>query len=382
MKEAVFDPAWYVDEHYADLERRHLFEQLWLAAGFRSMLKKEGDYFTWSVCGHQVVIHLLDGQVRAYLNMCPHRGGPIVVGLSGNARPVCHYHGWSFRNAAALTGMSMAEAFEHHPELKQERCGRGLQTVAVRIVGPVIFVNLAADPLPIEAQFSGEVLALLADAGGTSSVIQVDFQANFNWKLNFENVKDYMHVLFVHPSTFLGVLPDSSQQVAGDRPVVIRESSLARYPPYQPRGTTLQGLSYSSRANYDGAGLWCDPYLRRHFLPDSYVNIYLFPNTNFTAIGGRYFGMQQYLPTAAQCFDYRLTIGLAEMTRNFDATPLLLEIARAERYVIEEDTVILEKVQRNFASLRGRPWRFTQGDYEVSLMEQMCYLRDHVYAAT
>ncbi|AKQ61959.1 aromatic ring-hydroxylating oxygenase subunit alpha [Bordetella hinzii] len=379
MKEAVFDPDWYADERYARLEQSRLFEKLWLTAGFLSALKKDGDYFTVAFFGREVVIHLLNGTVRAYFNLCPHRGGAIVTDIAGNTRPVCKYHGWAFREGAALTGLRMAHEFEHDPQRVDDACGRGLTPLAVKVVGPVIFINMDEAPLPIEAQFPPEVLARLERAGKTSTVLHADFDAHYNWKLNMENVKDYMHIYFVHPSTFLDVLPVADASLEADPVTRVKASGRERFARFEEGAPDVRQLSYLVKGLLRTERQWYDDKIKRKLSAYHYENIFLFPNTNFCSVAGRYYMMQQYLPVDAGRFRYRVNLALVEMREKFDVVPTLLSIARAERYVIDEDSVVLERVQRGMASLRGRRWRFTQGDYEVNLMRQMTWLKERVY---
>ncbi|CAJ50690.1 aromatic ring-hydroxylating oxygenase subunit alpha [Bordetella avium] len=379
MKEAVFDPAWYADEHYLALEKREIFEKLWLVAGFRSALKKDGDYFTIAIFDYEIVVHLLNGQPRAYFNICPHRGGAIVTDVTGNTRPVCKYHGWAFRDGAALTGVRMANAFEHDAVRVDDACGRGLTTLAVAVVGPLIFINMDGQPLAIEEQFPADVLEQLERAGQGSAVLQADFLARYNWKLNMENVKDWMHAPFVHSSTFLGTLPEMQRQLQEHGMIRMRETEARSFGRFVQEIRDLRLLSYRMQSCYEVEEQWYDSKIKRRLSPDHYENIFLFPNTNFCSVGGRYYATQQYFPKSAGSFFYRMNFCLAEMTAKFDAAPLLMAIARGERFVIDEDSVVLERVQRGFASASGREWRFTQGDYEEHLMRQMVYLRDCVY---
>lgn len=380
MKQAVFEPAWYADERYAARERSEVFEKFWIVAGFVSTLKRDGDYFTLPLYDYEIAVHRLQGEIRAYLNACPHRGGPIVLGPAGNTRPVCKYHGWAFREGSALTGLPMASEFERDPVVAQQSCGKGLRPVAVTCLGPVIFVCLSDKPPALEDQFPEVVLKRLQQAGSTSMVLQSDFDAAFNWKLNMENIKDPMHIYFVHPSTFMDMLPVQQAGLEQDRTLLVRQTAVQPHPPFTENLSDVRGLSYHVKSLLSSPVYWFDRYIKRALSAYHYENIVLFPNTNFCSVSGRHFLLQQYLPSTATRFRYRLNVGLVQMTQPFNAAPVLRAIARGERYVINEDCVVLERVQRNLAALAGSKFRFTQGDYEVPILRQMAYLRDHVYA--
>ncbi len=379
MKEAIFRPRWYCDERYAELEREHLFEKLWLAAGFSSAIRNSGDYFVLMIHGQRVLVHRLGDEIVAYVDSCPHRGGVIATAEMGNTRPVCKYHGWAFREGRDLTGVPMGSQFEHDAALRDRSCGRRLKPLAVHCVGPLIFVNLAERPLPFEEQFSADLIAWFERMGQTSTMIQLSFKCDFNWKLNAENVRDTMHPFFVHAESFSSVLPAATEAFKQDRMVRLRQTGDEEYACYETPIPALHELSYVWMPEFDEGRYWYDGLLRRSLPQDRFVDMLLFPNTNLYSVGGRYYAMQQYLPTSATTFDYRLSIAMPQMLRRFDAQPLLTSIARSERHVIDEDSIILRRVQQNLAAMSQRRFRFTQGDYEKPIMDFMLYMDRVVY---
>ncbi|QII87025.1 Rieske 2Fe-2S domain-containing protein [Bordetella hinzii] len=379
MKQAVFKPEWYVSPEYAEYERVRLFEKLWLAAGFSSAIRNNGDYFVLMIHGQRVLVHRLGGEIVAYVDACPHRGGVIATAEMGNTRPVCKYHGWAFREGRELTGMPMASQFEHDGALRDRSCGRRLKPLAVHCVGPLIFVNLAEQPLPFEEQFSAELIAWFERMGQTSAMIQLSFKCDFNWKLNAENVRDSLHPFFVHADSFSPVLPKATEAFSEDRMVRLRPTEGEDWPRHEMPIPALRELSYVWMPEFDEGSYWYDGLLRRSLPQDRFVDMLLFPNTNLYSVGGRYYGLQQYLPTSATTFDYLLSIAMPQMLRRFDAQPLLTSIARSERHVIEEDSVILRRVQQNLAAMSQRRFRFTQGDYETPIMQFMRYMGGVVY---
>lgn len=379
MKEAVFKPQWYVDEKYAELEREHLFNKLWLTAGFTAAIKQDGDYFMLSVYGQEVVVQRLRDKIVAYLNICPHRGGVVAVEPSGNTRPVCKYHGWAFREGRALTGMPQGRVFETREDLFDKSCGRSLRPVAVHVAGPIIFINLDPDPLPFETQFNADIIGWYERMGGVSSMVQLEFKADFNWKLNAENVRDYMHLFYVHTGSFAKLLPMIDEVARSDRMVRIHETGHIGYDRYPSEVPDVGALTWAANTPQDEGHYWYDDNLKRTMPVDGFLNILCFPNTNLYSVCGRYYALQQYLPTGPDSFDYRLSIALPEMAHKFDARSLLLSIARSERFVIDEDSVILRKVQANMAAMAGQDFRFSQGDQEKEVMDFMAYMSRAVY---
>ncbi len=80
------------------LELEHIFGTMWLAVGREEELGESGAYFTCSVGGEQIVVVLdTSGTLRAWFNVCRHRGARVVSDERGRlARLVCPYHAWTY----------------------------------------------------------------------------------------------------------------------------------------------------------------------------------------------------------------------------------------------------------------------------------------------
>jgi len=89
----------------AALERERLFRERPIFMGLSTRLAKAGDYVAEDVAGMPVLMTRgADGEVRAFANICRHRGAPVAQGC-GNARAfTCPYHGWTYDSAGKLLG--------------------------------------------------------------------------------------------------------------------------------------------------------------------------------------------------------------------------------------------------------------------------------------
>jgi phenylpropionate dioxygenase-like ring-hydroxylating dioxygenase large terminal subunit len=369
MKSAVFYPAWYCEEKYFLLEKEELFQKVWLFAGLTNWLKKHGDFFTLPLFENEYVIHLLNGEIVSYLNVCPHRGGPLVIGKFGNSMPVCKYHGWSFRDGKELTGLTNNEWFNE--DLSNNSCDRKLKNVNVERVGPTIFINLDPNPTPIQSQFNDEILNILENYGNISDTVFCEFESPINWKLNIENVKDYLHPFYVHPETFKPLL--DYKELTPSR-ITANDGELNTY----DADVHIQELSFLQRSSLKNATPWWREFVKITQPESTYQNIFLFPNTNFCSVSGAHYVIQQYLPATPTSFEYRLLSAIPEKIKKFDSNALMTTIINQERNVIKEDDVILTKVQRNMAAKLDNSF-FTHGDYETPIMNQMLYLKKKVY---
>jgi phenylpropionate dioxygenase-like ring-hydroxylating dioxygenase large terminal subunit len=369
MKEGLFNSKWYFEDSFFEKEKENLFLKNWIFAGLTNWTKKNGDFFTIPLCGNDIVVHNLNGEIKSYLNVCPHRGGPLVQGVFGNSMPVCKYHGWSFREGKELTGQSNHEWFSN--DGSQDSCGRKLLTIHTKIIGPLIFINQSKLPLDFNEQFNSNIIEKFLSIGNISDTAISEFNSAMNWKLNMENVKDPLHIYYIHPQSFSPLLAFEKST-----PKIINFSSnkLAEY----SNDVKLIDLSFTRTAPFSSNDLWIKKHIKITQPENQFENIYLFPSTNYYSVSGGYYVFQQYLPVDSKNFTYRLIIALPEKVTKFDSSALLNTLLKLERNVINEDNAVLSRVQNNLESLSEKSY-FTHGDYETEIMDQMLYLANNVY---
>ncbi|MCW8873473.1 MAG: Rieske (2Fe-2S) protein, partial [Xanthomonadales bacterium] len=101
------------DIYERDIER--IFLKSWLYAGHQSEIPNPGDWFLYELSGESIIIARgLDGEIRAMLNVCRHRGSRICLEQKGCAkRLICRYHGWTYDLDGKLVGASrMGDDFD------------------------------------------------------------------------------------------------------------------------------------------------------------------------------------------------------------------------------------------------------------------------------
>ncbi len=88
----------YVDRELYSAELKSIFSKCWLYVGHESELSGPNDFKTRTIAGRSVIfVRDNHGQVRCFLNICPHRGAQICRERDGNTKAFqCLYHGWSF----------------------------------------------------------------------------------------------------------------------------------------------------------------------------------------------------------------------------------------------------------------------------------------------
>ena len=88
----------YKDEAIFDLERRQIFFDSWIFIGHDSQIPKKGDYFIYKILDEEIIVlRNKENQVKAFFNVCRHRGSRVCLEKRGNAtRFSCPYHSWTY----------------------------------------------------------------------------------------------------------------------------------------------------------------------------------------------------------------------------------------------------------------------------------------------
>jgi phenylpropionate dioxygenase-like ring-hydroxylating dioxygenase large terminal subunit len=104
--------AAYASRERAVLERDRLFRERPIFMGLSTRLPWPGDYLTEDVAGMPVLLARgADGEVRAFANICRHRGAPVAQGCGNSRAFVCPYHGWTYDAAGKLLGTTDKSGF-------------------------------------------------------------------------------------------------------------------------------------------------------------------------------------------------------------------------------------------------------------------------------
>ncbi len=194
---------YYVDEEVLMHERERLFFRTWQYACHISEIAMPGDYATTEILGQNIfVVRGEDDGIKAFYNVCPHRGHKLVDGTGQKRLIVCPYHHWSFTLDGNLRRQRKTATSENPDDALV--C---LSPVRVDRLLDFVFVNLDPDALPIAAFWPGledHVLTTCPDATSytlskSASVIQpTDVAAN--WKIQIDNFLECQHCRHGHKS--------------------------------------------------------------------------------------------------------------------------------------------------------------------------------------
>jgi nitrite reductase/ring-hydroxylating ferredoxin subunit len=107
--------AAYTDRAQLQREKQELFLQYPLVMGFSCQMREPGSYLTEDSCGVPLLVtRARDGAVRAFRNVCSHRGAKIALEPCGHIRRnfTCPYHGWSYDDTGQLVGLPDQDSFD------------------------------------------------------------------------------------------------------------------------------------------------------------------------------------------------------------------------------------------------------------------------------
>ncbi|MFA6219672.1 MAG: aromatic ring-hydroxylating dioxygenase subunit alpha [Erythrobacter sp.] len=193
-------PAWtYHDEEFHRLELDRIFRPSWQVVCHASDIPNHGDWHTLDHCGESViVVHGKDDVLRAFTNVCRHRGSRLVDGAAGCAKKlVCPYHAWTYDLDGRLTGVPDAASY---PALDRDRAG--LAPVELETWRGFVFVRLEDDGGPAPAQMMAPYEAMIEPYRfeELSALGRVTLRPRrVNWKNVGDNYSDGLHIPVAHP---------------------------------------------------------------------------------------------------------------------------------------------------------------------------------------
>jgi phenylpropionate dioxygenase-like ring-hydroxylating dioxygenase large terminal subunit len=192
----------YISPDYFERERENLFKRVWLNVCREIDIPEPGDFVVRELeiaKTSLIVVHGRDGKIRAFHNICSHRGNRLVNQERGSCNTfVCGYHGWSYGLDGAVSVITAEDAFF---DLNRAACA--LPAVACEVWRGFVFINLAPQP----EQSLREYLGGYADFAegypferlNTPARLSYDLEAN--WKLGVDAFTETYHAMFLHVKT-------------------------------------------------------------------------------------------------------------------------------------------------------------------------------------
>jgi phenylpropionate dioxygenase-like ring-hydroxylating dioxygenase large terminal subunit len=192
--------SWYSDPEVVRLEHDRIFNRFWQYAGPADQVAAPGSFLTcragWTPI---VVVRDREGELRAFVNVCRHRGHEVAHGCGRRETLQCPYHAWTYNLDGSLRAAPRSErepGFDH--------ADYGLRPASVATWGPLLFVNLDPEALPLRD--------ILGDLPEEAAEHGLDFEGlvyrgrsreqviDANWKIVVENFLECYHCPTAHKS--------------------------------------------------------------------------------------------------------------------------------------------------------------------------------------
>jgi nitrite reductase/ring-hydroxylating ferredoxin subunit len=191
--------AWYSDPALLERERERIFRPAWHYVGHAGSVAEPSSYYACTTGGLPVIVTRdREGELRAFVNVCLHRGSEIASGAGRRETLQCPYHGWTYGLDGRLRSAPRAGELD--------LAGVALVPLRLEEWGPFLFVCADRDaPFPL-----GE-LALPFDPATLVFRERVDYALEANWKIAVENYLECYHCPVAHPgfSSLVDVDPDA-----------------------------------------------------------------------------------------------------------------------------------------------------------------------------
>lgn len=196
-------PGWtYFNRELLELEKEELFRRHWQLVCHVNDVPRPRDFLTFDVADERaLIIRGQDGVLRAFHNLCRHRGSRVVAESSGTCKSalVCPYHGWVYNLDGSLRGAAQPDSF---PPLDPVEWG--LKPVEMEVWHGFVFVRFKPGPQPAVAEVMGRFDAEIAPYE-TEKLLPVEpvlwaDETAVNWKSVRDVDNEGYHVAMAHPS--------------------------------------------------------------------------------------------------------------------------------------------------------------------------------------
>ena len=198
--------AWYTDPEILRREQERIFRRAWQYAGPAEHVAAPQTFFTCRA-GDVPVVVVRDGEgaLRAFANVCRHRGSIVAHGRGRRATLQCPYHAWTYELDGTLKAAPRADR-----EPGFDPSGVSLAPAAVETWGPFVFVNPDAEAPPL-TETLGALTEVVPDLTSLRFHQRSQYELAANWKIACENYLECYHCPVAHPgfSAVVDVDPDA-----------------------------------------------------------------------------------------------------------------------------------------------------------------------------
>jgi len=203
----------YVADSYFDKERTAIFRKCWINVGREADVAAPGEFFVRNievVDTSVLVVRGVDGVVRAFHNMCSHRGNPVAWEARGKCRVFqCRFHGWVYNTSGALINISDRDRF-----FAVNPAENGLTPIHCGVWQGFVFINLATAPQETLEDYLAPVTEFIDGYPFSSLQRTYGYRAEerVNWKTLIEAQMEGWHLPYLHKKTLARSATDKGKR--------------------------------------------------------------------------------------------------------------------------------------------------------------------------
>ncbi|WP_137149344.1 aromatic ring-hydroxylating dioxygenase subunit alpha [Mycolicibacterium sp. CR10] len=266
----------YVSDAIFAAEQERIFENMWFCAVRSSDLAEPGKFKKVQVGRESVLlVRGRDGLLRAFLNVCRHRGAQLCTESEGQVKRSlrCPYHSWTYALDGKLMAAPNIGALTDDAGSPIDRYTFGLVPVALTEWLGYAWVCLSDTPPPFD-EVMAETTRTLGDPdainrygiGGLDVGRRVVYDVAANWKLIVENFMECYHCSSIHPE-LVDVLPEFARGTAAQVNVGLGAEF----------GSDVAGFTLGGEAGFDRLPGITDEQDRRYYAitvkPTVFINL-------------------------------------------------------------------------------------------------------------
>jgi phenylpropionate dioxygenase-like ring-hydroxylating dioxygenase large terminal subunit len=191
---------YYYDRAVFEQEKSNIFLKSWHLVAHVNELRDSGSFVTFELFDQSVlVVRGRDGEIRAFHNVCQHRGNRLIGTRCGKVNLLtCAYHAWSYATDGSLKAAPHTERLAGFDKAKH-----GLKGVSVSIFASFVFINLDPHATPIATMAPGAEALIRRYVPDLDQLVPVevsDVPVPANWKVIQENSIEGYHFDFAGPA--------------------------------------------------------------------------------------------------------------------------------------------------------------------------------------
>lgn len=196
-KSFTLPARYYISPEIFELEKDAIFYKSWHYACHASQVREQSSYFTTKIHQQNLFItHGRDGEIRAFYNVCAHRGHTLLEGSGKKKIIICPYHAWAYDLDGTLKVARNSENVEGF-----NKCDFSLKSVRLEIFCGMIMVNLDPNATPFAQQYDGleaEIRQYMPSVDDLSFAQRDTFDVKANWKVLVDNFLECYHCATAH----------------------------------------------------------------------------------------------------------------------------------------------------------------------------------------